>query len=153
MSRVFAALVVLLTASACSYEHTSKVLMPSDLGSLTSRSYVGTWTSTSTTVVGSSSCGNFVWQVTNQTLTIVSGTFSADCGGGLHATGTASGQIGGASVPVTATGAATATGMTTSCGFSISGPAEEIDANTLRVVYSGTTCRGPIGGTEVLRRH
>ncbi|MGC4085196.1 MAG: hypothetical protein QM736_24525 [Vicinamibacterales bacterium] len=39
-----------------------------------------------------------------------------------------------------------------SCAFSLSGTAHIVDSDTLQIPYSGTTCLGPVSGSETLRR-
>src|SRR5205807_2623701 len=148
----------LLLASACSYEHASNVLVPSAItgGSTTSRttssaSYVGTWTSQSLVAPSPSSCSNFQWKVANQTSTSIAGTFEADCAGGVTVTGSGSGQlISSASVALNIVGVANIPGAPT-CNFSLNGNGTvEDNGNALRIPYTGTTCVGPVHGTEVL---
>jgi hypothetical protein len=80
----------------------------------------------------------------------MSGTFTVDCSS-VKVQGTATGQLNGTSVPLTATGTATLFGNP-NCSFSISGTGTVVDANTLTVPYTGTTCLGPVQGTETLRK-
>ena len=112
---------------------------------------LGTWSSPLNGIAAASSCAGFSWQVTSQTLNSVAGTFSATCANGITASGTASGQVNGSDVPYTVTGTATVPGLP-SCPFSLSGTGHIVDGNTLLFPYAGTTCIGPISGTETLRR-
>ncbi|MFN7984436.1 MAG: hypothetical protein U0Q11_21540 [Vicinamibacterales bacterium] len=118
-------------------------------------SYVGTWATAlaPTQALNPSTCGNLTWAISSQTATTVSGTFSATCAGGISLSGTATGQIGNLqSVPIQIDGVGTLPGIA-SCAFSIQGTGTVIDNNTaLQVVYTGTTCLGPIRGTETLRK-
>lgn len=114
-------------------------------------SMLGTWSSNPLSNISASSCTGLSWQVTSQTSTALSGTFSATCANGISASGTASGQISGSDVPYTVTGTGSVPGFP-SCPFSISGTAHIVDSNTLQIPYSGTTCLGPVSGSETLRR-
>jgi hypothetical protein len=68
--------------------------------------------------------------------------------GNITASGHASGQLNG---PVEASGSGSAPGLP-ACNFSLSGTASVGD-DALRITYSGTTCLGPVSGSETLRRH
>ncbi len=152
-------------ATACGFERSQTILTPTDVagsapsankgnpspGASTS-SLVGTWASAQAPLLPSpSSCGDFQWQVTSQTANSVSGTFSVRCGGGLIVSGTASGTINGNQMPMTASGTASLPGIPT-CSLSLSGTGTIVDSNTLTISYSGTTCLGPLSGTETLRK-
>lgn len=116
-------------------------------------SLLGTWTSQSVAIPSPSSCGNFQWTVTSQTATSLAGNFSAQCAGGVSISGTASGQLAnGTTMPMTASGTVSLAGVQ-GCNFSLSGTGTvENGGNTLRVPYTGSTCLGPVQGTEVLHR-
>jgi hypothetical protein len=141
-----AAAVLFLASSAClGYERTS-TLGPSSTGIA---ALVGSWTSTGT-LPSPSSCTDFRWDVTEQTGNSVRGSFTATCPGDLRVSGTASGTLTGSTVNWTAQGTATVANLP-SCAISLTGTAE-IATDSVRVPYSGTTCLGPVSGTEVLRR-
>ncbi len=113
-------------------------------------SLVGVWTSNS--LPTGNSCGNFQYQIASQTATAISGSFSAECGGGIVLSGTVTGQMNGTAVTLTATGTGTMPNAPP-CAFTLSGTGTiEDNGYTLRVPFSGTTCVGPVTGTEVLRR-
>ncbi len=151
-------------ASACSAERTSTVLGPttttsSNAGKSSAPSLLGTWvvqgastppavTASSVTVPDFSSCSNFTWSITNQTATEASGRFSAECGTGLVFSGTITGRLGGATIPIVVTGALTRGADT--CQFSLTGEGTQIDSVTFRITYSGTTCLGPLQGANTL---
>ena len=150
-------------ATACAYENSSNLLVPSNIGTgavndtPVTTSYVGTWASAQSVGIPTpSSCGNFQWHVTSQTSASMTGDFSAVCAGNLTISGTASGQfIGnlvGNMVPISATGTASLAGMAT-CQFSLTGTGTISNGDTLTIPYTGTTCLGPVHGTETLRRH
>ena len=115
---------------------------------------VGVWTSQNVTIPNITSCGNFQWAITNQAATSIEGTFSADCADVLTISGTASGQLTTATtVAVTVNGSASLPGLPP-CSFNLNGTGTiEDNESTLRIPYTGTTCFGPVRGTEVLRKH
>jgi len=140
-----------LLASACAVERTGNGLAPTPTAPGTS--YLGTWMSSSA-ATAPGACGNFEWRVTNQTATMISGLFFARCPGNLTVSGSAWGEIkepGATSIPVSATAGATGPGVLV-CEVSMKGTAS-VDGDTIRIPYSGTTCQGPVSGTEVLQRH
>jgi hypothetical protein len=112
---------------------------------------LGTWASQNLTVPSASSCGNFQWTVTSQTETTLAGNFFIECAGNITITGSARGQLNGNSVPMTATGTANIPGVP-GCAFSLSGTGTIVDNRELTIPYSGTTCFGPVSGTETLRK-
>jgi hypothetical protein len=114
---------------------------------------VGTWSSLALAAPSASSCSNFQWAVTSQSATSIVGVFSAECAGHVTISGTASGQlIDGTTVPITVGGAATMQGLPV-CNFTLNGVGTiEDNFNTMRIPYTGTTCLGPVSGTETLHR-
>jgi hypothetical protein len=124
---------------------------------------LGTWvvqgtTSTTSSVTTSStfpsalpdfsSCGNFTWSVTTQTATEASGRFSAECGAGLALNGTITGKLGGATIPIVIAGSLVR--ATDACQFSLTGEGIPLDSVTFKINYSGTTCLGPLQGSNNL---
>jgi hypothetical protein len=160
LSALVAAVAVVATAG-CGYEHSTNTLAPTSIdGSRPTNNsptatgpLVGIWRSNelpSVPTIGR--CGNFQFQISSQTATAIAGTFTGICGGGLTIAGTANGRVEGNNVPVTITGAANGPGLP-NCPFTITGNGTlEDGGNTLRIPYSGTTCLGPVNGTEVLRK-
>ena len=172
---IAAGLAVALITTACGFEHTTSVLVPTSVPTSTGTtpsagngvgngpgvgstpstpSLVGTWASASAmpTLPDPSTCGNFQYQITSQNASSIAGTFTAVCGGGLAIQGNVSGQIDGTAVSLTVSGTASMAGIP-NCPFTLSGNgAIEDNGNTLRVPFTGTTCLGPVSGTEVLRR-
>jgi hypothetical protein len=117
----------------------------------------GNWSSaTITTATGTSaalspgSCGNLEWKITSMTSSSASGTFKATCGGGLALEGKAEGTLSGLTANLKADG--TVTGSGTTCPFALTGTAVPEALDTIRVTYSGTTCMGPVSGSEVLKK-
>jgi len=143
-----------LWVAACGFETgRNDVVAPSSDGSggSSGAAATGVWTSLSFTPPDPKSCGNFEWKITSQTPTSMAGDFSASCmNGAVEITGSASGRINGTIVPMTASGQATGGGLT--CPFNLTGTGNILDENSMRVDYSGTTCVGPVSGSEVLRR-
>ena len=132
---------------------TSPSVTPSS-SSTTTGPFVGDWASlTNLPVPSVSTCSNFEWQIAGQTDTSVSGSFIATCAGGLSITATASGVL---TTPTTVAMVVTGVGIVSGfpiCNFSLSGTRTIVDNNTLTIPYDGTTCVGPVHGTETLRRH
>jgi hypothetical protein len=165
MTRVVALLLTLAAAvpgASCAFDHASNMAGPSTAASPAASTaasapaagtLTGLWESNTLPVLPSpSSCGDFHYQISSQTASSISGTFTAVCGGGLSVSGNASGQLVGNSVPFTVTGNASMPGIP-SCAISLSGTGSlEDSGRTLRLPYSGTTCLGPVSGTEVLRK-
>jgi len=161
-NRSWAAVLVALSmaTTACSFEHTSELLtptMPSVDGTsapvVPGAGLMGLWTSAAP--LGDPAtwvCGSFQWNITEQTPTSLSGSFSGLCGGIVLVQGNGTGQLNGETVTLTVAGQASMSGVLTTCPFSItaSGFLEGDDA--IHVNYSGSTCLGPVQGSEVLRR-
>jgi hypothetical protein len=163
------ALTTLVFAGGCAFERGSTPLAPSTGGGegtpsagapapspvVNAPAYMGTWATAAapTLALNPSTCGNLQWAITNQSTSEISGTFSATCAGGISLSGTATGQIGNLqSIPIQIVGTGSMPGFP-SCAFSIDGTGTVIDNDTaLQVVYTGTTCVGPIRGTETLRK-
>jgi hypothetical protein len=158
-------------ASACGFEHSRNVLVPTDAsasatttastlpsGAPVLSSLVGTWGETS--AIGArginslptpNSCSAFQFTMTSQSATAASGSFTAQCPGNLTLTGTISGQLGGATIPMIITGNATAPGEA-ACPFTLNGNGIPQSATELRIDYTGTTCLGPVSGSATLRQ-
>lgn len=148
---VFAALL----AGGCSYEHTSTPTSPSGAtpapATGTSSSYVGTWASAvGLGAVSADKCGNFQWKIASQTETSIAGDISATCGSlTIAATGAAT-LSNGQNVALNVSGTVSASGYPV-CNFALAGTGI-IQGDTLPLNYSGTTCLGPVSGTETLKR-
>jgi hypothetical protein len=123
---------------------------PTSPSNPTVQSLAGSWSSVSSATALQNTCTNFKWNVTEISGTTGSGTFSATCYGNLTVTGSGKGSLSGTSIAWSVTGNATGAGVTT-CAVAVSGTAFwEIDQ--IRIPYSGTTCQGPVSGTEILRK-
>jgi hypothetical protein len=134
---------------------TAPTAAPSLPGGGTSGALVATWVQpTAFTVPSASSCANFQWQITSQSATAVAGTLSATCDGGIAIDASATGNLlTSTTVAIATTGVALVSGVP-ACTFSLTGTGTiSDDNNTLTIPYSGTTCVGPVHGTQTLRRH
>lgn len=142
-----------LSAGACGFQvgREDPTAPSSNVSEALSVPPVGVWNSAALTVPDPRSCGNFEWKITSQTSTSMAGNFTASCmNGAVEISGSASGHIDGTIVPMTASGQAVGAGLT--CPFSLTGTGHILDENSMRVEYTGTTCAGPVSGSEVLRR-
>jgi hypothetical protein len=160
MAKILGIAVVLVATSAAACNLKTSTLSPTaptsggspgtSTGSLT-----GTWSSQAFTIPTASSCGNFQWNVTNQVASSLAGTFSATCADGIGITGEASGQlINSTSASITVKGTAVGVPVISTCDFNLSGTGTLSDNSTsLSVPYTGTTCLGPVHGTEVLHKN
>jgi hypothetical protein len=95
------------------------------------------------------SCGYVEGVVTKRTSTAGEGTFTAICGGPVTLRGTSKGVALGTIIQITGSG--TASGPDGgSCGFTLSGRAAPEGSGTFRLTYSGSSCYGPFGGSELM---
>jgi hypothetical protein len=142
-----------LGTAACGFETSRNVLVPTNGPGGVAPSTVGVWTSQSFAgALDPGSCGNFEWKITSQTPSSMAGDFSASClGGTVEVTGSASGHVNGAVVPMTANGQAVASGMP-ACPFALTGTGHILSEKSMRVEYNGTTCLGPLAGSETLTK-
>ena len=147
------AVVIALTilVGSCGFEHRSTPTSPSEIAN----AFVGVWASASglpaTELPSPESCAGLEWHVTDQEGNTITGDFKATCAGGIALTGTATGTIEGPSIAWSASGTATSP-VTPPCAFSLTGTAQLEGSEIIRVDYSGTTCLGPISGTEILQK-
>jgi hypothetical protein len=159
MTRSFPALRGLLLLAAalaggCAYEHTSTPTSPTGTTTTTTTasasSYVGTWASAvGLSAVSADKCGNFQWKIASQTETSIAGDISATCGS-LTITATGAANLNGQNVSLNVSGTVSASGVSL-CPFSLTGSGT-ITGDTLPLAYSGTTCLGPVSGTETLKK-
>ena len=113
----------------------------------------GNWTSAATaasSALNVGSCGNLEWKITSLTDTSASGTFKAACGGGLTLEGSAEGKLNGLTANLKASGTVGGAGVT--CPFSLTGQAVPEGLDKVRITYNGSTCLGPVSGSEVLTK-
>jgi hypothetical protein len=141
-----AVLLISASSSAClEFEHKS-TLGPTASGI---SALSGNWSSTNL-IPSPSTCSDFKWNVTEQSGTSASGSFSATCAGELKLTGTARGTLSGSGIAWSAEGNATAPGLT-SCTITLTGTAE-LTTDSIRVPYAGDTCLGKVSGVENLQK-
>jgi hypothetical protein len=162
-----------LIAGGCGFDRSSTVLGPTPTPSKTpdttasggtssgtttgatstGTSLVGTWTSPTSTTPTPTSCTDFKYVIATQTATTILGTFTATCGSGLTLAGNVSGVLDSSGkVALTATGTANLPGAP-NCAFTLNGIGELIDNGyTLTIPFTGTTCQGPVSGTQVLHK-
>ena len=146
------ALVVTAAASSAACADMFKNLFssptePSSAGEI--RSYLGTWAGPAITPAAQS-CGGLQWKITTQTGGQASGDFSATCADGVSLAGTMTATHGETSIPWAATG--TATKGTATCPFSMTGTGTFQGTSNIVVNYAGTSCNGPISGSETIKR-
>jgi hypothetical protein len=122
---------------------------PTTPTAVTAEAFDGSWASVATSTA-SQTCTNFQWAVTSVTLTGVSGTWSALCYGTVQVSGTAAGTLDAGKLNWTATGTGTAPNVG-SCPVALAGSAT-LEGSQIRIPYSGSTCLGPVAGTEILRK-
>jgi hypothetical protein len=120
---------------------------PSKTGDI--RSYLGTWAGP-TIAPAAQSCGSLLWQITSQTGGQAGGEFSATCGDDVKLTGTMTATHGETSIPWAATGTATKGAAT--CPFSMTGTGAFQGTSNIVVSYAGTSCNGPVSGSETIKR-
>jgi hypothetical protein len=113
------------------------------------RSYLGTWNGP-TAAPAAQSCGGLAWKITSQTGNQASGEFGATCADGVSLAGTVTATHSATTIPWAATGTATKGG--TSCPFTMTGTGTFQGTSHILLTYSGTSCNGPVSGTETITR-
>jgi hypothetical protein len=91
-----------------------------------------------------------MWKITSQTGSQASGDFSATCGDNVTLTGTMTATHGDTSIPWAVTG--TATKGEATCPFSLTGTGTFQGTSNIVVNYAGTSCNGPVSGSETIKR-
>jgi hypothetical protein len=114
--------------------------------------FAGTWAGPSFNGLPNiASCTDLRWQIDDMSLPDVAGSVSAVCGGSVTVTANLTGkQQSNDLVELTAKGQAVGFGIT--CGFSLNGVGRREAGDSIKLDYQGTTCLGPVSGSEVLRR-
>jgi hypothetical protein len=141
---------IAVVAAACVETKTEGVTSPSEALAILS---TGSWSSSAMTVSSSldpKTCGNLEWKITSMSTTSAAGTFKATCGGGLSLEGSAEGTLNGLTADLKASGTVGGAGL--ACAFSLTGTAVPEGLDSVRITYSGTTCLGPVSGSEVLKK-
>jgi hypothetical protein len=138
-------------ASATTTTTTSTTTTPLDsVPVIPGQPLTGSWVSDN--LPNPSSCGNFQWDVLSQTPTSIAGNFIVTCPNSIIVSGTANGQlVNGNDVQMAANGNAAAPGLPL-CAFSLTGTGTIVDNSSLTINYTGTTCLGPVKGTETLKK-
>lgn len=137
-----------VVATGCvGFERENPVTAPTAAGNGT---LLGNWSSANL-IPSPTSCTDFKWNVSEQTVTSARGSFSATCAGDLKVSGTAQGQFTtSGTIAWSGQANATAPGLT-SCNVTLAGTAE-LGVDSIRIPYSGDTCLGKVSGVETLRR-
>jgi hypothetical protein len=114
--------------------------------------FSGTWASgTIPGVPNITSCSNVQWSISKLADTSVEGSISAVCSGSVTVTADVTGQLKDSNtVDLTANGSAVGLGVT--CGFQLTGVGHRETEDSMRLDYKGSTCLGPVSGSEMLRR-
>jgi hypothetical protein len=144
---LMSALAAAALASGACFEFSSTITAPS--GSSGAAALVGGWTSTSAASL-ENSCADFKWSVTQTSGNTATGTFSATCFGNVAVTGNASGSLNNSVLTWSAAATAVVAGVA-SCPIAISGTAQMV-GDLIQIPYSGTTCLGPVSGTQTLKK-
>lgn len=146
-----AALAAVAVVSAGCFEfsrHASSVTGPTG-AELSVTTLAGTYRSISS-IPTADSCTNFAWSVTEQTSNSAKGNFSASCQNNtVQVSGTAEGTQTGNNIVFLVNATAVSSGV--SCAISLNGTAV-VEADQIRVPYTGTSCFGNVSGTEILKR-
>jgi hypothetical protein len=142
------------TTSAASDSSPSSPSPSSSTGSNSSSSvFQGTWGST--TLPGLppiTSCTDLHWSISSQTQKSITGEVSATCGSVADITADLTGEMDGDDkINLIAKGSAIAFGLT--CNFDLTGVGRREGEDALRLDYKGSTCLGPVSGSELLRRN
>ena len=145
-STLAVSLVLALSGTGCLDMFKNGLTSPS---AVTASAFGGSWAPVAASTA-SQTCTSFQWAVTDVSLTGVSGTWSAVCYGTVQVSGTAAGTLDADKLNWTATGTGTAPNVG-SCPVALAGSAT-LEGNQIRVPYAGTTCLGPVAGTEILRK-
>jgi hypothetical protein len=128
----------------------------SSAAAMSTQSLVGTWVSTTrisaqagTLPSSLSQCSNMRLTITSQTAALAIGSLTMVCPGDINVTGTITGRLGAANIPINYSGSASQAGQ--NCPFEMNGTGYPLGNDNFRFEYTGTSCLGPIYGTETLR--
>ena len=116
-------------------------------------SLLGKWSSrrvAAASTVQLSLCENIQLEITDQTATTATGTFSMMCPDSVYVKGSVTGQLGHAIIPMTWIGTASQPGFS-DCAFSVAGTGEFMAVDLLHLTFSGDNCHGPVEGSDDLR--
>ena len=141
---------IAVIAAACVEAKHEGVTSPTEAVKVLTTGNWGSSAMTAASAIDPKTCGNLEWKITSMSDTAASGTFKAVCGGGLTLDGSAEGKLNGLTADLKASGTVGGTGA--ACSFSLTGTAVPEGLDTIRINYSGTTCLGPVSGSEVLKK-
>lgn len=150
--RLFRAVIVLtLAAGSSACFGLEKIFSsPSGPSDTTAKSLIGNWNGQAiSSFPTAQSCGALQWKITSQQGNQVNGEFIASCAAGIQLKGTISGTIGEA---IQWAAAGNATQGTLTCPFTLNGTGVFQGTSAVTVNYAGTTCLGPLAGSETIRR-
>jgi hypothetical protein len=114
------------------------------------RSYLGTWSGPTAVTPAAQSCAGLQWKITSQAGAQASGEFAATCADGVQLAGTVTATHSDTSIPWAATGTATKGAAT--CPFNMTGTGTFQGTSNIVVNYAGTSCNGPLSGSETIKR-
>lgn len=140
---------VILAQSVSGCLDTIRNAVPTETGDTTLSSFGGSWGSVAASTA-EAVCTDFSWKVTDVTASGVAGTWTARCFKTIPVSGNASASLVNGEMRWTATGTGTATGAAT-CAVALTGSAR-LENGQITIPYTGTTCLGPVAGTEILRK-
>jgi hypothetical protein len=152
LSVLIPALTVAVWAIACS---SSQPLSPSAASPGGTRAsidaFTGSWGASSASSSASlpNGCTKFDYQVDRLSDSSAKVTVDANCAS-VAVTGSGQGTVSGSVLSWTASGNATARGLT--CPFTFNNSTATPEGNGVRVNYSGTVCGLPVQGSELLTR-
>ena len=113
------------------------------------RSYLGTWIGPAI-APAAQSCAGLQWKITSQSGSQATGEFAATCADGVSLAGTITATHSDTAIPWAATG--TATKGETTCPFSMTGTGTFQGTSNIVISYAGTSCNGPLSGSETIKR-
>jgi hypothetical protein len=145
---LLSALTAAAFASAACFDFSSKITAPSGTNAATA-GLVGGWSSQGASL--EDSCKDFKWSVTQTSGNTATGTFSATCFGNVAIAGSAAGSLNNNVLTWSATATAVVPNVTT-CPINLSGTATLAADGTIQIPYTGTTCLGPVSGTQTLKK-
>jgi hypothetical protein len=145
-------LTILLVGCEVTSESERPPLAPS--GVTSTPVLLGSWNFSSaaasaTALPGADSCTELEFTFDAQEGELYTGTFRATCADGVVLTGSASGTFVDGLLTVNADGLATASGV--QCPFTLNGTARLV-GQQIAIDYAGTSCLGPVSGSETLTR-
>ena len=111
----------------------------------------GPWASIASATTLTNTCTDFHWTITEVTGTSGTGTFTAKCMGTIQFRGYRPRHVVGYDSHLVSRCDMEPRPAERACPISLTGTAT-FDGTQFRVPYTGTTCLGPVSGTEILRK-